>query len=62
LKQESRICHVPKPDHILSYFRLEKKTLFFVTVSGIAYNVGLIAGPWFEGQLAQRLYDIIMLP
>ena len=51
---------MPKPDHILSYFRLEKKTLFFVTVSGIAYNVGLIAGPWFEGQLAQRLYDIIM--
>ena len=26
--------------------------------SGIVYNVGLTAGPWFEGMLVQRLYDI----
>jgi ABC-type multidrug transport system fused ATPase/permease subunit len=28
-------------------------------VTGILYNAGMVAGPWFEGQLAQRLYDII---
>ncbi|MDD2235025.1 MAG: ABC transporter ATP-binding protein [Desulfitobacteriaceae bacterium] len=29
-----------------------------VTFSGIFYNIGMIASPYFEGQLAQRLYDI----
>ena len=59
MKQESGVRHVPAPDHILSYFRLEKPLLLAVAVSGTACNVGLIAGPWFEGQLAQCLYDII---
>lgn len=33
--------------------------MFAVTVTGIFYNVGLIASPWFEGQLAQRLFDVL---
>ena len=40
------------------YFYHEKKLLLIVTLSGILYNVGMIAGPWFDGQLAQYLYDI----
>lgn len=33
--------------------------LGIVTVSGLIYNVGMLAGPWFDGQLAQCLYDIV---
>ena len=36
----------------------EKKLLFIITLSGLCYNVGMIAGPWFDGQLAQSLYDM----
>ena len=48
-----------RPDSIASYFRLEWLPLLFVTLSGLVYNVGLLAGPWFEGRLAQCLADIL---
>ena len=48
-----------RPDAIASYFRLEWLPLLFVTLSGLIYNVGLLAGPWFEGRLAQCLADIL---
>ncbi len=48
-----------RPDRIGSYFRLEWLPLTFVTLSGLAYNVGLLASPWFEGRLAQCLADIL---
>ena len=47
------------PDRILSYFRVEWLSLTFVTLSGVFYNVGLLASPWFEGRLAQCLADIL---
>ena len=47
------------PDKIGSYFRAEWLTLTFVTVSGVLYNVGQLAAPWFEGKLAQCLADIL---
>ena len=47
------------PDRILSYFRAEWLPLTFVTFSGVFYNVGLLAAPWFEGRLAQCLADIL---
>ena len=47
------------PDRIGSYFRAEWLPLTFVTVSGLLYNVGLLASPWFEGRLAQCLADIL---
>lgn len=46
------------PGSVSYYFYHEKKLLLIVTLSGILYNVGMIAGPWFDGQLAQYLYDI----
>ena len=46
-------------DRILSYFRVEWKVLFAVTVSGLIYNLGLLAGPWFEGQMTGCLVDIL---
>ena len=48
-----------QPDRIGSYFRVEWLPLAFVTLSGLIYNVGLLAGPWFEGRLAQCLADIL---
>ena len=48
-----------QPDRIGSYFRLEWLPLALVTVSGLVYNIGLLATPWFEGRLAQCLSDIL---
>ena len=48
-----------QPDRIGSYFHLEWLPLALVTVSGLVYNIGLLATPWFEGRLAQCLADIL---
>ena len=48
-----------RPDRIGSYFRLERLPLAVITVFGLIYNLGLLAGPWFEGRLAQCLADIL---
>ena len=48
-----------RPDQIGSYFRMEWLLLALVTASGLIYNVGLLATPWFEGRLAQCLADIL---
>ena len=55
MKPEKNFC----PDRVLSYFRLEWLPLTFVTLSGLVYNIGLLATPWFEGRLAQCLADIL---
>ena len=47
------------PDRIRSYFVMEWLPLLLVTISGVIYNVGLLATPWFEGRLAQCLADIL---
>ena len=46
-------------DQVLSYFKEEWKVLLLVTVSGLIYNVGLLAGPWFEGKMTSCLVDIL---
>ena len=48
-----------RPDRIGSYFLAEWLTLTLVTISGLIYNLGLLAGPWFEGRLAQCLADTL---
>ena len=48
-----------RPDRIGMYFRVEWRPLAFVTISGLVYNIGLLATPWFEGRLAQCLADIL---
>lgn len=50
---------VEEPAKILSYFKAEAPILVIVTITGILYNVGMGAGPYFEGQMAQCLYDIL---
>lgn len=46
------------PDRILSYFQRESKVLAIITASGLVYNLGLLAGPWFEGRMAETLVYI----
>lgn len=46
-------------DRISTYFKAEWTVLFAVTVSGLIYNLGLLAGPWFEGKMAGCLIDIL---
>ena len=43
------------PQKISSYFLHEKKLLMIITITGLIYNIGLLAGPYYEGQLAQTL-------
>lgn len=45
-------------DKIGYYFLIGTKELLVITVRGIIYNVGLLAGPIYEGKLAQCLADI----
>lgn len=46
------------PGRVPAYFRAEWRSLLIVTISGLLYNLGLLAGPLFEGKLAQCLLDI----
>ena len=48
-----------QPDRVLSYFRAEWRVLLAITVSGLIYNIGLLAGPWFEGRMTGCLVDIL---
>ena len=48
-----------RPDHIMDYFRKEWAVLLAVTLSGLIYNLGLLAGPWFEGRMTGCLVEIL---
>lgn len=48
-----------RADRILSYFQKEWVVLLAVTISGLIYNLGLLAGPWFEGKMTGYLVDIL---
>lgn len=56
MKQDKLLSH---PDRIRTYFRTEIPVLSAVTVTGLFYNIGMLAGPYFEGRQAQCLYDVI---
>ena len=40
-------------------FQIEWRVLLAVTISGLIYNLGLLAGPWFEGKMTECLVDIL---
>lgn len=48
-----------RPNRIGSYFKAEWAVLLAVSVSGLFYNLGLLAGPWFEGQMAGCLISVL---
>lgn len=59
MKKNKKVEKNFRPDKIGSYFRIEWRPLAFVTLSGLLYNVGQLATPWFEGRLARCLADIL---
>ena len=48
-----------KKDQVLYYFKVQWPVLLAVAVSGLIYNLGLLAGPWFEGRMTGCLVDIL---
>ena len=50
---------IGQPDRILSYFKAQWPVLLIVTLTGLIYNIGLLAGPWFEGKMAGCLVDVL---
>lgn len=56
MKQKS---NATKKDQVLYYFKAQWPVLLAVTVSGLIYNLGLLAGPWFEGRMTGCLVDIL---
>ena len=44
---------------LMHYVQMEWKLLVLITVTGLVYNIGLAFFPYFEGQLAQCLSDIL---
>lgn len=48
-----------KKDQVLYYFKAQWPVLLAVTISGLIYNLGLLAGPWFEGRMTGCLVDIL---
>ncbi len=47
------------PQKISTYFLNEWKILFLVTVTGLIYNCGILAGPWLEGLMAECLVQLV---
>ena len=54
-REDEKFC----PDKIGSYFLVEWKVLLTITISGLIYNLGLLAGPWFEGKMTGCLVEIL---
>ena len=59
IEQNNHKNKISRPDRIVSYFQAEWRVLAVVTISGLIYNLGLLAGPWFEGKMAGCLVDIL---
>ena len=58
-KKKTGIRKIKSPDKVLSYFKPEKKILLLIAIGGTCFNVGMTASSYFEGRLAQCLYDCI---
>ena len=54
-REDEKFC----PERIGSYFLVEWKVLLTITISGLIYNLGLLAEPWFEGRMTEMLVDIL---
>lgn len=64
---KSSIKSIKNPDKIKSYWIEEKKTVILLTISGILYNVSMVARPVYQGKLIDALsqnvnfYNLIKL-
>ena len=50
------------PDRVLSYFKAEWLPLAFVTLSGLVYNIGLLATPWCRRRALSSAFMSAALP
>lgn len=50
-----------KTDQIGFYFYEERWILLVIAITGLLYNGGMAAGPWFEGMMVQYLCDILQM-
>lgn len=57
MKEDGRMQN--KASKISTYFLMEKWVLLLVTITGLIYNIGLAVVPYMEGQLLQRLIDVL---
>ena len=46
-------------DRVSYYFKSQWNILLIITISGLIYNLGLLAGPWFEGRMTGCLVNIL---
>lgn len=46
-------------DRVSYYFKSQWNILLIITISGLIYNIGLLAGPWFEGRMTGCLVNIL---
>ena len=46
-------------DRVSYYFKSQWHILLIITISGLIYNLGLLAGPWFEGRMTGCLVNIL---
>lgn len=54
-RQNRTIKPVTEPWKLVSFWKREKMVLFLVTLSGILYNVGMLAGPVYQGRMLDAL-------
>ena len=48
-----------RPNRMLILLSGRMENSLFVAVSGLIYNLGLLAGPWFEGKMTGKLVDLL---
>jgi len=65
--KDSKIKPMNNPDKIWNYWKKESFVVLLIVISGIAYNVGMLTGPIYQGKLIDGLlqkkssYKIIIL-
>lgn len=52
-------AYLRQPQRLANYILAERRYLLLVTLTGLIYNAGMTAGPYFEGQMTQCLVAII---
>lgn len=56
-KKKDIFSPVKYPDRLTEYWKREKVILSIICVTGIIYNIGLTAGPIFQGRLIDALFQ-----
>lgn len=59
MKMNNKYKNSHLADRVSYYFESEWHILLIITISGLIYNIGLLAGPWFEGRMTGCLVDIL---